>query len=100
MFSTSTLLRLKDILERITSGKEISIQERLYVEQCADKNQSMATCLRKARRLQQKTEASNSIDYLLNGLELRSTDPDSSYRPKLDDLGEWFSGAPSWLGRS
>ena len=100
MFSTSALLRLKDILERIATSKEISLQERLYVDQCADKNSSMATGLRKARRLQQKTEASNSIDKLLNGLELRSTDPESSYRPKLDDLGEWFSGTPSWLSRS
>ena len=100
MLSTSTRLRLKDILQRISTGKEVSLQERIYLEKFADNNQTIATCLRRANRLQQNKKVTNDIDNLLNDLDLDSSDPQSSYRPKIDDIGEWFTGAPSWLGRS
>ena len=100
MYSTSHLFRIKNILHRIASGEEINFQERLYIDNCADKDQAIATSLRRARRVQQKMENTNSLDHLINDLDLASIDPDSSYKPKVDDLGEWFSGAPSWLGRS
>lgn len=100
MLSTSTRLRLKDILQRIASGKEVSLEERIYVDKFADKNQTIASCLRRANRLQQKQEVTNGIDHLLNDLDLIVSDPHSSYHPKIDDIGEWFGGAPSWLVRS
>ena len=100
MFSISTRLRLKKILERMSLGEKVSLQERIYLDKYADQNQTVATCLRKAQRSQQQREPSNSVDDLLNSLDLVSADPESAYRPKADDLGEWFSGAPSWLGRS
>ena len=100
MLSTSTRLRLKDILQRISIGEEVSLQERIYLEKFADRNQTIATCLRRANRIQQNQEVTNGIDQLLNDLDLSSTDPQSSFRPQIDDIGEWFTGAPSWLGRS
>ncbi len=100
MFSSDIRLRLMDILEKIATGKEVSLNERLYVESFADQDQSIASCLHKAQRLQQNRKSSNEIDQLLDSLELGPNDPHSSYKPKTDDLGEWFSGAPSWLGRS
>ena len=42
----------------------------------------------------------NPLDELLNGLDLCSSDPHSTYNPDQEDLGEWFSGAPSWIRRS
>ncbi|WP_320667970.1 hypothetical protein [Prochlorococcus sp. MIT 1307] len=100
MFSIATRLRLKKILDRISIGEKVSLQERIYVDKYADQNQTVATCLRRAQCSQQERESTNSIDDLLYSLDLVSEDPESSYRPKADDLGEWFSGAPSWLGRS
>ncbi len=100
MFSTATRLRLKSILERIAKGEVVTLKERVFVGNFADQNQTVATCLRKAQQLQQKREPINGIDQLLHGLNLGATDPEASYKPKIDDLGEWFSGAPSWLGRS
>ncbi|WP_241466565.1 MULTISPECIES: hypothetical protein [unclassified Prochlorococcus] len=41
----------------------------------------------------------DGIDQLLDGLELGSSEPDD-YCSEDEDLGEWFGGAPSWLGRS
>lgn len=100
MFSIANRHRLKVILDRIAEGQAITLKERLFVDNFADHNQTVANCLRKARRLQQKAEATDEIDQLLNQLDLNPTDPESQYRPQTDDLGDWFSGAPSWLGRS
>ena len=42
----------------------------------------------------------DSIDVLISGLDLDSSDDNSIFNPDLDDLGDWFSGAPSWVARS
>ena len=83
MFSRSTRLRIQGILKRIAAGKDISLQERVFVDKFADQNQTVATWLKRARRLQQKTKAKNGIDLLLNGLDLGSPDPNSNYTQKM-----------------
>ena len=100
MLNTSTLGQIKDILQRITKGEEVSLQERIYLGELADQNPTIETSLRRAERLQQNQNSTDCIDHLLNELDLVSTDPDSSFKPTVDDLGEWFSGAPSWITRS
>ena len=50
--------------------------------------------------MQREQNHSNPIDELLDNLDLRSADPHSTYDPDHNDLGEWFSGAPSWVRRS
>ena len=100
MFSIANRHRLKIILGRISEGKEITLKERLFIDKFADQSQTVASCLRKARRLQQRKEPSDEIEQLLNCLELSPNDSESQYKPNIDDLGEWFTGAPSWLGRS
>ncbi|WP_236073723.1 hypothetical protein [Prochlorococcus marinus] len=42
----------------------------------------------------------DGIDQLLDALQLGSSEPDDDYCSEDEDLGEWFGGAPSWLGRS
>ncbi len=101
MLSSSTSNQIKRILERIAAGSEISFQERALVDEFADKNQTVANWLKRARRMQMGSNLQpNQIDHLLNDLDLGSPDPDTNFKPNDDDLGEWFCGAPSWLGRS
>ena len=50
--------------------------------------------------MQRKHPICNPIDELLNGMDLAPEEPNSTYNPDRDDLGEWFSGAPSWIRRS
>ena len=100
MLTTSSRLRIQDILTRIAIGKEVTLEERIYINKYATKNHNVSSWLRKAIRLQRNTPISNPIDELLNGLELNSEEPHSTYNPDEDDLGEWFSGAPSWIRRS
>ena len=53
-----------------------------------------------AKTLENYGGINNQIDELLNGLDLNSEEPHVTYNPDHDDLGEWFSGAPSWIRRS
>ena len=65
MFSIANRHRLKIILERISEGEEITLKERLFVDKFADQNQTVASCLRKARRLQQRKEPKDEIALLI-----------------------------------
>ena len=81
-------------------GNQVTLEERIYINKYASNNQNVSTWLRKASRIQRNRNMSNPIDELLNGLNLGSEEPHSTYNPDQDDLGEWFSGAPSWIRRS
>ena len=100
MLTTSSRLRIQEILSRLAMGDQVTLEERIYINKYATKNQNVSSWLRKASRIQRNQAISNPIDELLNGLDLCSTDPHATYNPDQDDLGEWFSGAPSWVKRS
>ena len=100
MLSTSTRLRIQEIITRIARGNEVTLEERIYISKYASKNQNVSTWLRKASNLQRKKNNSDPIDQLLDGLDLSSSDPHATYNPSNNDLGEWFTGAPSWIRRS
>ncbi len=100
MLTESSRSKIQDILKRLAKGNQISLQERVYVDKFADNDQTVANWLNRARRLQRNSLSENGIDDLLNQLDLCSPDPQTSYMPEEDDLGEWFAGAPSWLSRS
>ena len=101
MLTTSSRLRIQEILIRLSNGNQVTLEERIYINKYARKNQNVASWLRKATCMQRNLNVSNNpIDELLNGLDLNSDEPDSQFNPDRDDLGEWFSGAPSWVRRS
>ena len=100
MLTTSTRLRIQEILIRLSKGNKVTLQERIYVNKYASRDQNVSAWLRKASHLQQDRPSSNPIDKLLDGLDLYSSEPNSTYNPDQDDIGEWFSGAPPWLRRS
>ena len=100
MLSTSTRIRIQEILKRIAMNKEVSLEERIYINKHASRDQNVSAWLRKASYIQRNKSSSNGIDELLNGLDLCSSDPHATYDQENDDLGEWFSGAPEWIKRS
>ena len=100
MLTTSTRVRIQEILTRVAKGKEVSLEERIYINKYASRNQNVSGWLRKASYLQRNRLNTNPTDELLSGLDLCSSDPHSIFNPDQDDLGEWFSGAPSWIRRS
>ena len=100
MLTTSSRIRIQAILTRLSKGNKVTLEERIYINKYASRNQNVSAWLRKASNIQRKSVNSNQIDELLNGLDLCSSEPYSTYNPDQDDLGEWFSGAPSWVRRS
>ena len=100
MLTTSSRLRIQEILNRLSAGTQVTLEERIYINKYATKNQNVSSWLRKASRIQRNQPVANQIDDLLNGLDLSSEDPHSTYNADRDDLGEWFTGAPSWIKRS
>ena len=100
MLSTSTRLRIQEILTRVAKGNEVTLEERIYINKYASRNQNVSRWLRKATHLQRNKINANPIDELINGLDLYSSDPHSTFNRDIDDIGEWFSGAPSWVRRS
>jgi len=100
MLTTTSRLRIQEILTRLSMGKEVTLEERIYINKYATRNQNVSSWLRKASRIQRQEKINNQIDELLNGLDLSADEPHVTYNPDHDDLGEWFSGAPSWIRRS
>ena len=100
MLTTSSRLRIQEILTRLSKGNQVTLEERIYINKYATKNQNVSSWLRKASRIQRNQSISNPIDQLLDGLNLTPDESSSIYNPDQDDLGEWFSGAPSWIRRS
>ncbi len=100
MLTTTSRLRIQEILTRLSMGKQVTLEERIYINKYATRNQNVSSWLRKASRIQRKEKINNQIDELLNGLDLSADEPHVTYNPDHDDLGEWFSGAPSWIRRS
>ena len=100
MLTKTSRLRIQEILTRLSMGKQVTLEERIYINKYATKNQNVSSWLRKASRIQRQTKITNQIDELLEGLDLSSDEPNVTYNPDHDDLGEWFSGAPSWIRRS
>tara|TARA_Y100001968_G_C19093548_1_gene588912 strand:- start:330 stop:632 length:303 start_codon:yes stop_codon:yes gene_type:complete len=100
MLSTPTRLRLQEILARIAIGEMVTLQERVYLDKFADRDQTISAWLTRALRMQQRKSNINAIDDLIENLDLCDSDPSTVFDPEEDDLGEWFKGAPSWLGRS
>ena len=100
MLTTTSRLRIQEILTRLSMGKQVTLEERIYINKYATRNQNVSSWLRKASRIQRQEKINNQIDELLNGLDLSADAPHATYNPDHDDLGEWFSGAPSWIRRS
>ena len=100
MLTKTSRLRIQEILTRLSMGNQVTLEERIYINKYATKNQNVSSWLRKALRIQRQDQITNQIDELLNGLDLSSDEPHATYNPEQDDLGAWFSGAPSWIRRS
>ena len=100
MLTPSTRLRLQAIIHRIADSQPVSLQERILVQKYADRDPTVWTWLRRARRQQQCITPRDGLDGFLAQMDLGEPGPDGVFDPRRDDLGDWFSGAPEWLRRS
>ena len=93
--------KIKAILKRISLNEEVSIQERIFVENHAKNSSSIWTLLKRASSLRRHGEQNKgSINGLIQSLALDGLESENQFNPANDDVAEWFSGAPDWVRRS
>ncbi|MEB3242923.1 MAG: hypothetical protein VKO44_04735 [Cyanobacteriota bacterium] len=100
MLTPSTRIRLQTIIERIAKAQPVTLKERIYVQKFADRDPSVWGWLKQAQRQQLEGNQQTGLDRFLADMNLGEIGPKGAFDPKRDDLGDWFSGAPSWLRRS
>ena len=101
MLTTKTRLRLQEIAERIARSEDVGLEDRIYLQKFADRDVTVWGWLRQAQRISQGGIPRDGAERLLAELNLGSGSADEGpFDPKKDDLGDWFSGAPSWVRRS
>ena len=102
MFLTNkTRLKIQDIVRRIADDKNVSLNERIYVEKLAKHNSTIWTWLKKANSLRRNAKQnSDGINGLIQNLVLDGLEAENHFDPKSDDIADWFSGSPDWVRRS
>ena len=100
MISSETIDNIKGILKRLSNGESVTLDERILIQKASDEDQKVNSWLKRAKRLQAENGSDDSIGKLINDLDLGPLDSESLYKPNPDDLGNWFTGAPSWVSRS
>ncbi len=50
MLTTSTRLKLQSILWRVAEGSSVSLSDRVYLQKFADRDRTVSSWLRRARR--------------------------------------------------
>ena len=101
LLSNQKRLKLQGIIKRIVRDKEVSLEERIYVEKFAKHNSTISLWLKKANSLRRNGEKRKiGIDRLLQSLGIDALDKENHFNPNEDDISDWFRGAPDWLKRS
>jgi len=102
MFLTNkTLLKIKDILKRISVDETVSLEERIYVEKLSKHNSTIWVWLKKANSLRRYSkQKSEGINALIQNLGLDGLETENHFDPHNDDIADWFSGSPDWVRRS
>ena len=101
LLSNKKRLKIKGIIEKISLGRETSLEERIYVEKYARHNSTISHWLKKANSLRRHGEQSeDGINILLQSLGFDGLERENHFNPNRDDISDWFSGSPDWLKRS
>ena len=99
--SLQTREKIQEIIRRISLNEEVSLEERIFVENHAKNSSSIWTWLKRASSLRRHGEQNpESINGLIQSLGLDGLESENQFNPKIEDIAEWFSGAPDWVRRS
>jgi hypothetical protein len=100
MLSTSMRLRVQFICERIGVGAPVELNDITWIQKLADRNPTVASALRKARRASANQDApSDGLDAFMADLDLGDPDPSNHLVGPQDPvtLAEWFSNRQAWF---
>lgn len=100
MLSTSMRLRVQFICERISVGAPVELNDITWIQKLADRNPTIATALRKARRATTIKDApQDGLDAFMADMDLGDPDPSNHLVGPQDPvtLAEWFSNRQAWF---
>ena len=99
--SNQKRLKIKEIIKIISLEKEVSLNERIFVEKYAKHSSTVWNWLKKANSLRRYgKQDQESINGLIQSLGLDGLDSENHFDPENDDIADWFSGSPDWVRRS
>jgi hypothetical protein len=94
MLSTKLRLQLQEIADRIALKEEVSLADMQLIQKHANFNRTVYEMLRQARRraIHGTPENDQSMDYLLDRLNLGNVDPSTHLTgpQDIDDLADFF----------
>jgi len=94
-------LKIQEIVKKISSDKEVSLQERIYVEKYAKQSTTISLWLKKAKSIRRHgLQSEDTINGLIQSLGIDGLDRDNHFKRNKDDISEWFGGSPEWIKRS
>ena len=99
MLSTQTRLRVEFICDRIAKGASVELNDMSWVQKLADRNPTVASWLRKARRAAIQGEQPSNLDQFCQALDIGEPDPADQLSGAQDPvtLAEWFSSKQKWF---
>ena len=101
LISNKKRLKIQGIIKRIAHDKSISLEERIYIEKFAQHNSTISLWLKKANSFRRNgVNNEGGIDSLLQSFGIDGLDKENHFKPDVDDISDWFGGAPDWLKRS
>lgn len=100
MLSTPMRLKVQFICERISTGAPVELNDIAWIQKLADRNPTVATALRKARRRSiEPNHPQDSLDAFMVNMDLGDPDPSNHLVGPQDPvtLAEWFSNRQAWF---
>lgn len=99
MLSTQTRLRVEFICDRIAKGAPVELNDMSWVQKLADRNPTVSTWLRQARRAAIQGEQPSNLDEFCQALDIGEPDPTDHLSGAQDPvtLAEWFSSKQKWF---
>ena len=94
-------LKIQEIIRRISLDKEVSLNERIFIEKYAKHSSIISLWLRKANSIRRHgLQSEDSINGLLQSLGIDGLDKENHFDPNNEDISDWFGGSPDWIKRS
>ena len=101
ILSSQKRIKIQGIIKRISQDKEITLEERIYIEKFAQHNPTISLWLKKATSIRRHgLQSKNSIDKLLQSLGIDGLDSENHFNDADDDISGWFGSSPEWIKRS
>ena len=101
LLSNQKRLKIQEIIRRISLDKEVSLEERIFIEKYEKHSSMISLWLRKANSIRRHgLQSKDSINGLLQSLGIDSLDRENHFNPDKDDISDWFGDSPDWIKRS